>query len=317
MFDEYFNDEIQDYLETEESVYEKTTEKADLFVSKQKNKKKNNYTCELELKSLLIRIKNDRLYDLPKQKNNQINKYIKWYKSITNKKYDDYKKFTRVKNKLRNKIIELSEKTSIDDKSYERFGAIVLLMIKNILRKPQFSGYTYKDEFYSDAVYKILKYLNNFDHKIISEKSGNPVNAFAYISQIIHNSIIFVINTKKKEQEKIKKHIQDLNMDNLINFYNITVDDTELHYERYYKPEKFVEETVNIDFIETSLVNEVKKLQDDIERVDKLTIFYPKNYNISFDEYNELKKYLKGKVSIVKSKKWKESKNENRYKRIV
>lgn len=106
-------------------------------------------------------------------------------------------------------------------------------------------------------------------------------------------------------------------MDNLINFYNITEDDTELHYERYYKPEKFVEETVNIDFIETSLVNEVKKLQDDIERVDKLTIFYPKNYNISFDEYNELKKYLKGKVSIVKSKKWKESKNENRYKRIV
>lgn len=303
MFDEYFNDEIQDYLETEESVYEKTTEKADLFVSKQKNKKKNNYTCELELKSLLIRIKNDRLYDLPKQKNNQINKYIKWYKSITDKKYDDYKKFTRVKNKLRNKIIELSEKTSIDEKSYERFGAIVLLMIKNILRKPQFSGYTYKDEFYSDAVYKILKYLNNFDHKIISEKSGNPVNAFAYISQIIHNSIIFVINTKKKEQEKIKKHIQDLNMDNLINFYNITGDDTELHYERYYKPEKFVEETVNIDFIETTLVNEVKKLQDDIERVDKLTIFYPKNYNISFDEYNELKKYLKGKVSIVKSKK--------------
>lgn len=317
MFDEYFNDEIQDYLETEESVYEKTTEKADLFVSKQKNKKKNNYTCELELKSLLIRIKNDRLYDFPKQKNNQINKYIKWYKSITDKKYDDYKKFAKVKNKLRNKIIELSEKTSIDEKSYERFGAIILLMIKNILRKPQFSGYTYKDEFYSDAVYKILKYLNNFDHKIISEKSGNPVNAFAYISQIIHNSIIFVINTKKKEQEKIKKHIQDLNMDNLINFYNITEDDTELHYERYYKPEKFVEETVNIDFIETSLVNEVKKLQDDIERVDKLTIFYPKNYNISFDEYNELKKYLKGKVSIVKSKKWKESKNENRYKRIV
>ena len=303
MFDEYFNDEIQDYLETEESVYEKTTEKADLFVSKQKNKKKNNYTCELELKSLLIRIKNDRLYDFPKQKNNQINKYIKWYKSIIDKKYDDYKKFAKVKSKLRNKIIELSEKTSIDEKSYERFGAIVLLMIKNILRKPQFSGYTYKDEFYSDAVYKILKYLNNFDHKIISEKSGNPVNAFAYISQIIHNSIIFVINTKKKEQEKIKKHIQDLNMDNLINFYNITVDDTELHYEWYYKPEKFVEETVNIDFIETSLVNEVKKLQDDIERVDKLTIFYPKNYNISFDEYNELKKYLKGKVSIVKSKK--------------
>lgn len=303
MFDEYFNDEIQDYLETEESVYEKTTEKVDLFVSKQKNKKKNNYTCELELKSLLIRIKNDRLYDFPKQKNKQINKYIKWYKSITNKKYDDYKKFTKVKNKLRNKIIELSEKTSIDDKSYERFGAIVLLMIKNILRKPQFSGYTYKDEFYSDAVYKILKYLNNFDHKIISENSGNPVNAFAYISQIIHNSIIFVINTKKKEQEKIKKHIQDLNMDNLINFYNIIEDDTELHYERYYKPEKFIEETVNIEFIETNLVDEIKKLQDDIERVDKLTIFYPKNYNITFNEYNEIKKYLKGKVSIVKSKK--------------
>ena len=80
-------------------------------------------------------------------------------------------------------------------------------MINRIMTKPQFSGYTYKDDFTSDAVFKILKYLDNFDHTLISKTSGQHVNAFAYITQIIHNSIMYIINTKKAEQDFIKSQI--------------------------------------------------------------------------------------------------------------
>ena len=266
----------------------------------QKVKLKHNYTSELELKSLLIRIKNGRACQGTKKDNLKINKYIKWHTAINNKKYDAPAKKNILKNKLKDKIVELSESTEVDRDSYERFGAIILLMVKNILKKPQFSGYTYKDDFYSDAVYKILKYLHNFDHKMISERTGTPVNAFAYISQIIHNSILFIINTKKKEQENIKKQVAM----ELLN-HNLQLNNNyEIFRESVYLPreEKQIHETVELNTIKTTLVDELKALHDDIERVTRLDVYYPKEYSITFDEYNELKDMLKGKVSIMRKK---------------
>lgn len=181
---------------------------------------KHNYTNELELKSLLIRIKNTRIADgtvstsvtNPRndketiKKNDQIKKYIKWYIRILNSKSKSSKSLS-VQKHLKQKVVELSEKCLIDTSSYNRFGQIILLMINRIMTKPQFSGYTYKDDFTSDAVFKILKYLDNFDHTLISKTSGQHVNAFAYITQIIHNSIMYIINTKKAEQDFIKSQI--------------------------------------------------------------------------------------------------------------
>lgn len=266
----------------------------------QKVKLKHNYTSELELKSLLIRIKNGRASLGTKKDNLKINKYIKWHTAINNKKYDAPAKKNILKNKLKDKIVELSETTEVDRDSYERFGAIILLMVKNILKKPQFSGYTYKDDFYSDAVYKILKYLHNFDHKMISERTGTPVNAFAYISQIIHNSILFIINTKKKEQENIKKQVAMEMLNHNLQLNN----NYEIFRESVYLPkeEKQIHETVELNTIKTTLVDELKALHDDIERVTRLDVYYPKEYSITFDEYNELKDMLKGKVSIMRKK---------------
>ena len=131
---------------------------------------KHNYTNELELKSLLIRIKNTRIADgtvstsvtNPRndketiKKNDQIKKYIKWYIRILNSKSKSSKSLS-VQKHLKQKVVELSEKCLIDTSSYNRFGQIILLMINRIMTKPQFSGYTYKDDFTSDAVFKILK----------------------------------------------------------------------------------------------------------------------------------------------------------------
>lgn len=181
-------------------------------------RKIHNYTSNLEVTSLLIRIKNMRLmqesledpeFDTSVSTNTRINKYIHWHTLISDKSYgvnsEKNSKKRKILDALKTKIISLSEGCSADQTSYDRFGSIVLLMIKKILTKSQFSGYTYKDDFYSDATYKILKYLGNFDHKMISKRSGEPVNAFAYLTQIIHNSILFIINAKKKDQENIQK----------------------------------------------------------------------------------------------------------------
>lgn len=265
-----------------------------------KKKQKHNYTSELELKSLLIRIKNKRADIGTPDQNKRINKYVIWHTAINNKKYDAPAKRNKLKAKLKERIIELSERTSVDSPSYERFGQIILLMVKNILKKPQFSGYTYRDDFYSDAVYKILKYLHNFDHTLVSERTGNAVNAFAYISQIIHNSILFIINKKKKENDQLKKQI---NIENL--GHNLQIKDGEYNNRSMWTEddeEKQIVDTVHLTEIKESLVKEIENLQDRLEGLTRLNVYYPKDYKISFDEYNELQHLLKSKISIMRAK---------------
>ena len=261
---------------------------------------KHNYTSELELKSLLIRIKNERSSTGTGECNSRINKYIKWHTAVAAKKYENPQKRNIIKSKLKEKIVSLSERTQVDRRSYERFGEIILLMIKNILTKPQFSGYTYKDDFYSDAVYKILKYLDNFDHELISERTGLNVNAFAYISQIIHNSILFIINTKKKELENHKKQVQ---MEVLNHNLQLSYDDWYAEPAKDKNPTVEIIERVELHEIHESLTTELLKLQDEIDKCTRMEIVYPKTYLITFDEYNDLKGLLKGKVSILRGKK--------------
>jgi hypothetical protein len=264
----------------------------------QKKKQKHNYTSELELKSLLIRIINQRSNIGTIRLNNRINKYINLYTKLNLIKYKSQIKTSqknRIKTKLKSSIIHDSENTYIDEASYERFGEIILLMIKNILTKPQFSGYTYKDEFYSDAVYKILKYLNNFNHKMISQRTGSLVNSFAYISQYIHNSILFIINTKKKEQERFKDQVDMAYLN-----HSITLKIPDLNQsptEEQYKETKI--KTVTLYEID-NLIDEIKKNSQDIDNFDRINIYYPKKYKITFDDYNKLKLLLKNKISIMR-----------------
>ena len=92
---------------------------------------KHNYTNELELKSILIRIKNARIVNNTVNtaktvcvetrentiKNRRIDKYIRWYKS-KNKKNKEFQE------RLKEKIISLSEETCVNKVNYEKFGRI-------------------------------------------------------------------------------------------------------------------------------------------------------------------------------------------------
>jgi len=259
-------------------------------------KLKHNYTSELELKSLLIRIKNKRLGIGTPELNTRINKYVIWHTLINAKKYQYPQKRNLIKAKIKAKIIELSERTCSDNKSYERFGEIVLLMIKKILTKPNFSGYSYKDEFYSDAVYKILKYLNNFNHLKISERSGTYVNAFAYISQIMFNSIIYIINTKNKEKDKLDNYTTSQQLTNASPTTNFGWNRAD--YKARPASKCLITRMFNLKTIKSSLIEDINDLVLDNPNIHGLEITYPETYKPTFDEFNTIKLMKKDNIIV-------------------
>lgn len=269
-----------------------------------KSRQKHDYTCELELKSLLIREKNSKLelQNNSIRTNKRINELINLFVKLNTDKFQkslNSKKVKSLQNKIKDTIIKRSELVSIDRNSHERFGEIILLMIKNILKKPNFSGYTWKEDFYSDATYRVLKYLHNFNHTKTSEKTGQSVNAFSYISQIIHNSIVYIINTNNQEIDITDKLSQ--------------TEGEELGIEKV----KTLDKTTDSKKISDKFVIE-KDLLKDKSIFDLLSEFiessnydkdfnysfeYPKDYLITIDEFAKLRDILKGNISIIKAKK--------------
>lgn len=222
----------------------------------------------------------------------RLSKYIKKHNKSKSQKY---------KRILRDSIIKISERNIIDAESYERFGELVLLIIKNILKKPKFSGYTYRDEFYSDSTDKIFRYMKNFNHKLISKITNQPVNAFSYISQYVHNSILHIINTKNTETEETQ---------NFINSYNSALNDETNNSSLDFFDLRVKEFNCSIKKINDSLLLEIQKELDNIDsdkflKYTDFVFFYPEDYRISLDEYKDilkLKENLTGTLTITKEK---------------
>ena len=74
----------------------------------------------------------------------------------------------------------------------EYIGKCILLIGTRLATKPNFSGYSYKEEMISDGIENCLQYLHNFD----PEKSQNP---FAYFTQIIWFAFLRRIQKEKKQ----------------------------------------------------------------------------------------------------------------------
>ena len=239
---------------------------------------KHDYTCELELKSLAIREKNSKLNNFDTKYNNRINELVKTHVNLNNSKHPKAKSLQQ---KLKERIVKLSEVTNIDRNSHEKFGEIVLLMIKNILRKPNFSGYTWRDDFYSYSTFRVLRYIHNFDHTKLSQRTNLPVNAFSYISQIIHNSIVFIINENNKQQNELEKISDDesreLNLETSQNGKNKNRITDKIPLIDYF--------TIFEEDITDSLYDTLK----DFKIYNKTIFYYPKNYLITYEEFDKLK----------------------------
>lgn len=121
-------------------------------------------------------------------------------------------------------IAKLEKIGLLRNPSKEKFGILLLLMIKNLNTMPSFSGYSenWATDFHSNAVEKVLLYLDNFDEKLQSKRSGGPVKAFAYVTQICFNAFVNVINIRKKENKFLGETIslESANLDG-VKDYNV------------------------------------------------------------------------------------------------
>jgi hypothetical protein len=71
-------------------------------------------------------------------------------------------------------------------------GESILLICNNLAKKPNFSGYTYKQDMISDGIIDCVAAVNNFN----PDKTNNP---FAYFTQIAWNAFIRRIQKEKKQ----------------------------------------------------------------------------------------------------------------------
>jgi DNA-directed RNA polymerase specialized sigma24 family protein len=74
-------------------------------------------------------------------------------------------------------------------------------MANRVSQKAGFVNYTYREDMVGDALESCLRYIHNFD-------PSRSTNAFAYITQIIHNAFIRRIQ-KEQKQLYVKMRIAD------------------------------------------------------------------------------------------------------------
>jgi hypothetical protein len=103
-------------------------------------------------------------------------------------------------------------KKTKDSISYNKIGKIFLAIARNYLNKPRYINYSFdrKDEFVSDAVWTMCRYINKFDE----EKHNNP---FGYFSKITENSF----KQTYKNNVKLKQYFINLSfIDSFDNDFN-------------------------------------------------------------------------------------------------
>jgi|TARA_R110000868_G_scaffold17834_2_gene77875 hypothetical protein len=71
-------------------------------------------------------------------------------------------------------------------------GKCIMLIAQRLATRPNFAGYSYREEMVGDAIENCLRYLHNFN----PDKTNNP---FAYFTQITYNAFLRRIEKEKKQ----------------------------------------------------------------------------------------------------------------------
>jgi hypothetical protein len=87
----------------------------------------------------------------------------------------------------------------------EYIGTCFLKIAEGLSHKPNFSGYTYREEMVMDAVENSIKAIMNYDVKKAT-RTGLP-NAFAYFTQITFYAFLRRIAKEKKQQDIKERYI--------------------------------------------------------------------------------------------------------------
>ena len=104
----------------------------------------------------------------------------------------------------REKLKEAEANGKKKPKVSEYIGKSILLISNNLAKKPNFSGYTYKQEMISDGIIDCISAVDNFD-------PNRTCNPFAYFTQIAWNAFLRRIHKEKKQS-----YIKHKNFENTV-----------------------------------------------------------------------------------------------------
>jgi len=120
--------------------------------------------------------------------------------------------------------------TAVKPQVSEYIGSAILKIAERLASRPNFSGYSYKDEMIGDGIENCIMYLDNFNPEI----SKNP---FAYLTQIIYFAFIRRIQKEKKQAYTKMKIFEQADItgvikDHIVKKHNISHDNA---YAEYFK----------------------------------------------------------------------------------
>ena len=133
-------------------------------------------------------------------------------------------------------------------------GESILLINKNLAKKPNFSGYTYIQEMISDGIIDCIAAVDNFN----PDKTNNP---FAYFTQIAWNAFI-----RRIQKEKKQTYIKHKNFENSFLMNNLWTDAENIHL----KSNEYSDEVVR-SFEEKNKLTKIKN-NSKIVGVENFTI---------------------------------------------
>lgn len=94
----------------------------------------------------------------------------------------------------------------LDGRVSNKLGSMFMMLATRYATKPNFSGYSYKDEMIAAGVLACVAGYNKFN-------TDRGTNAFAFFTSVVHNSFLQILN-KEKRQQDIRDQIlvdEDLN----------------------------------------------------------------------------------------------------------
>lgn len=113
--------------------------------------------------------------------------------------YVNNKEFSQAVVDYVNSVNEAKEKEEDDPIVPEYIGECFLKIAEGLSRKPNFIGYTYREEMVMDGVENCIKVIMNYDVEKAT-RTGLP-NAFSYFTQIVWYAFLRRIQKEKRYQD--------------------------------------------------------------------------------------------------------------------
>ena len=139
--------------------------------------------------------------------------------------YIDNKKFFKEMVSWKNKVNKAEHAGKKPPPVTNYVGSCFVDIAENLIRRPNFSSYPFKEDMVGDAIENCLMYCYNFD----PDKSENP---FAYFTQIIYYAFLRRIQKEKKQnliKYKYLHHLdKDGNFNELLKQFDINEDEDEI-----------------------------------------------------------------------------------------